>query len=464
MRLYRSQYTLAEKIAEQGILVNTLTGALDEVNTTTIDFVRRNESFDSSDADVANVPFLAYLTDRGYFVHSLMDERKFAEGIGSLKKEQARRLSQPKYMFGVSLRCNLACSYCWQVVEHGSARQKQRLMTNEMINSAFDYIDSEMRERPAQPAFISLFGGEPLMPTAEHRALILNVGEQARARGHDLHVTSNGRCLAEFVPLLSTFGASVQVTVDGALVSSDGEVRLFRAGQELPHLFNILREIATTKCLRVFVRFLAGKETVSEFAALAGVWFSSPTIAEADFELAVAPVQNKSPSDSDFVSKLEILQSLIVTLRDSPYASRISYVDWRSLSFMLPLKKGTNELMEACFYHCEANISLTAFGNDGNLYCCYEGIGNIEYAVGRYWPYVSIDDEHLRKYRDRDAFAMPQCSDCSLSPICGGGCEVRGHKHTGDYMHPYCDGLHTETSWVIQNWYDVSKTVIGDMS
>jgi radical SAM protein with 4Fe4S-binding SPASM domain len=143
------------------------------------------------------------------------------------------------------------------------------------------------------------------------------------------------------------------------------------------------------------------------------------------------------------------------------YAPRIAYTDWRSLNLFSMMRAGQDLLPAPAFYHCEANIDLTCFDQDGHLYACYETIGDPKFAVGRFWPEISIDQAHLSQYRDRSAFSMDECTDCAMSPVCGGGCEVRGYKKTGAYMHPYCDDLHAETRLVLRNWRDVSQLLTG---
>src|SRR3569833_2501984 len=127
-------------------------------------------------------------------------------------------------------------------------------------------------------------------------------------------------------------------------------------------------------------------------------------------------------------------------------------MDRHSLNLMSRLRTGEQSLPEPGFYHCEANVSLLCFGYDSRLNACYEGIGDEKYSIGSYWPTRTIASHHLAQYRERSAFAMEQCSTCSQSPFCGGGCQVRGRKHNLTYMRPYCDNLHAETRYVMQNW------------
>ena len=213
-----------------------------------------------------------------------------------------------------------------------------------------------------------------------------------------------------------------------------------------------------------------------------------------------------------------MLEHLLAALDGRDYARRLAFTDWRSLYLLNRLRGGEELLPAASFYHCEAQTHLFAFGSDGLLYTCYEAGGDPSLAVGRYFDpdggavddaatvrsgggcgggcssggssqargpvpiqlslrrpgaetpssgtsYVpegvaTVDETHLRRFRERTAFAMPQCSQCALSPICGGGCQVRGIKKNGVYEFPYCDDLHDEVRFTMRSWSTLAEMLL----
>lgn len=451
----RSRYTLAERTAEgDGILCNTFTGAIDLVDGDLADLVQKG-----SDAALPG-ELIDFLLDRGYFVEDRALEDAVARRYAVLKKQKSRERAQPKYMFALTLRCNLSCSYCWQVQEQRKERQSTGTMDAERVDAAFRYIAEDLKLQRRSDAFISLFGGEPLLDTAHHHTLVDLIGERCLANSYHLHFTTNGRQLAAFTTEVERFRPSIQVTVDGFRRRTDGRLALMRADQELPNLYDTLVSFAADYGIQIFLRFLATTASCDEFIDLGDRLYGD---AASTIQLAVAPIQNKSRMRLDGVSeKYVVLERLIDKLNGRAYASRISYVDWRSLNILANLRNGVDTMPDAVFHHCEANVNLTCFDYDGRIFACYEGIGNSSYAVGTYHPEVSIDRAHLARYRDRDAFTMEQCSTCANSPICGGGCEVRAEKKTGSYDNPFCDGLHSEMAQVLRNWRTVYSTLAGD--
>ncbi|PWB65095.1 MAG: hypothetical protein C3F17_05040 [Bradyrhizobiaceae bacterium] len=455
--LYRSRYTLAESWGDgRGILLNSFTGAVDIVSERVARYVKESRQADLDPSD----PLYATLVDRGYYVESREIEDACARLWARKSKEEAVAYEHAKYMFGLTLKCNLTCKYCWQVIEHGNARQKTNLMSAEVVDAAFRFIDRDMRERGKKGATVSLFGGEPLIDKPQFHALVQAIGERTRERGFQLHFTSNGRELGAFKAEVARYAPSIQVTVDGAEFPEAGPL-LTRAGQKLHGLFDVLADVAQMRSGGIFLRFLVNTGTVESFVRLADRIFSDPRFAHG-FTLAVAPLQNKTGEIDDGIPpKFRVLSALMEALKDRPYAPRISYIDWRSLFLFNGLRAGEEMLPMPVFYHCEANVDLTCFDQDGLIYTCYETIGDPKFSVGRFWPEISVDEAHLAQYRGRSAFSMPQCSECAVSPICGGGCEVRGHKKSGAYMNPFCDDLHAETSLVLRNWGAIARMLTG---
>lgn len=456
----RSRYTLAEPLGGgDGILVNAFSGAVDIVPAALADRIagaRQLVLDEECDDDRA-------LIERGYFVESRECEDAAARLVARRAKQAALADKQIKYMFSLTLRCNLACNYCWQVIEHRKTRQKTALMSEEVVDAAFRFIDQDMAVRGKTQAFMSLFGGEPLIDRPQFHALVRLIGERVLDRGHHLHFTTNGRHLGAYRSEIDRYHPSIQITVDGICRIPGEGLTLTRAGQPLRNLLPLLRELVATRASGgIFLRFLVNTDTVADFVTLADEMFADPDVADG-IQLACAPLQNKAArTDPAIPEKYRILDMLANALAGRAYAKRISYVDWRSLNLFAGLRGGDDVLPAAMFFHCEANVDLTCFDQDGRLYACYEAIGDQEMSIGRFWPEVDIDAGRLSSYRDRSAFTMAQCTDCAVSPICGGGCEVRGYKRSGDYALPYCDDLHAETALVMRNWRRMHSLLVGD--
>lgn len=488
----------------KGLIINMLTGAVDIVPAKVVDYVK---STIHEYTDETTPPF-SFLHERGYYVESAEVEDIFARALAKHRLLQAQRTAEPKYMFFSTLRCNLTCSYCWQVLEHGADRQRTAIMTDKMIEAAFRYIDIDLKRRRMLTGTVSLFGGEPLIDRADSRAALRSICEQARQRHLHLHFTTNGKNLARYRNEVETFRPSIQVTVDGFHLDGNAPT-LSRAQQRLPGLHEELRYLASRGLFQLYVRFLVSCDTIDQFVSYADEVHSDEAFSSS-FVLGVAPIQNKSSTISMDVSpKFEILTTLLNALHGRTYTSRLAFTDWRSLYLFNYMRMGENLLPPANFYHCEAQTHLLCFGSDGLLYTCYEACGDTQFAVGQYFSEadpnvpptdsnpelsyrgpcsyfhvdpqqpqavpdiargsasidsdlssVKFDDEHLNQFRARTAFSIPQCSQCAMSPICGGGCQVKAMKKYGSNTLPYCDHLHEEVRQTMRNWEEISRMLL----
>jgi uncharacterized protein len=454
--------------------------------------------------DETTLPF-SFLYERGYYVESAEVEDVFARTLANHRLPQMQKIAEPKYMFFSTMRCNLTCSYCWQVQEHGANRQRTAIMTNKMIEAAFRFIDSDLKRRGKCTGTVSLFGGEPLIDQPDCHSAVRFICEQARQRNLNLHFTTNGKHLAKYRDEVETYRPSIQITVDGFHLK-DGVLILSRAQQMLPGLYEELRYLANLGQSQLYVRFLVSHDTIDQFVRYADYVFSDEAFSSS-FVLGVAPIQNKSSKISmDISPKFEILTKLLDALHGRIYTSRLAFTDWKSLHLFDYIRMGKNLLPPANFFNCEAQTHLVCFGLDGLLYACYEAGGDSHFAVGQYFseantrirPTVNnlessfrspcdtlhidsqqpqlvstdiaarplsndshllgviLDNEHLDQYRSRTAFSIPQCSQCALSPICGGGCQVRAMKRHGSYNFPYCDYLQEEVHQTMINWEKIS--------
>lgn len=60
-------------------------------------------------------------------------------------------------------------------------------------------------------------------------------------------------------------------------------------------------------------------------------------------------------------------------------------------------------------------------GSGGELYKCWESVGNPREQIGTIWDYA---DEHgrLQRWLNYDPFSDPECRSCIAAPVCMGGC------------------------------------------
>lgn len=90
---------------------------------------------------------------------------------------------------------------------------------------------------------------------------------------------------------------------------------------------------------------------------------------------------------------------------------------------------------------CTAQSGMMIFDPDGDLYTCWETVGQEYYKVGTYADQLVIDEEKLALWYGRNISKIGACSKCKYALFCGGGCQVLALKDGRGFNSPYCDGL-----------------------
>ncbi|HSL57080.1 MAG TPA: radical SAM protein, partial [Acidimicrobiales bacterium] len=80
-------------------------------------------------------------------------------------------------------------------------------------------------------------------------------------------------------------------------------------------------------------------------------------------------------------------------------------------------------------------------GADGELWKCWDDIGDAEAAIGTIFEYASVDADGVTPWLAYDPFSDPHCSTCIALPGCMGGCAH--HLFHGDDPLERCGSFRT---------------------
>ncbi|MHB8839821.1 MAG: radical SAM protein, partial [Gemmatimonadaceae bacterium] len=182
---------------DQWFLVNLLSGEADLLDQAV------------ADAVAAGAPPPADFTDtfieKGYWVNPAEERQRYDAAYARFKGAAAREEVQLFYL--LSYACNFTCDYCYQ-----SGYDPERATDRTAATDAFfKFVDKHFR---GVRKYVTLFGGEPLLPgNYDHVADII---KQLNARALGLAIVTNGYTLPDYLPLLKTAAVrEVQVTLDG---------------------------------------------------------------------------------------------------------------------------------------------------------------------------------------------------------------------------------------------------------
>lgn len=421
------------------LLINSLSGAVDVVEETTIkafDALRRGESQGLADQEAMG------LRERGYLFLSREEERSVVERLAAITASKRAKEQSICFVLCPTMTCNLRCPYCF---EPHKMHEKGGLMTAAQVDLAFSAIDSiRASRRDMHQASINLFGGEPLLPNT--RGVVAGVLERAAARGIGVTITSNGTHAHSFTGILAPYKDIIQfdVTMDGVKAIHDTRRVLANGSGSFDRIVENIG-ILLVEGFRVSVRMNLNEANVGAVPQFLSYVKERGWHRFHHFQVSVSPVTNYTGLGGEGVLPPFEIEARVRSAVPESLAKEVSLVlngDFSRLN--LPVSEVLGEsVMAARFmpslYYCEASgAQFYCMGPDGLVYPCNQIIGDPTWAIGTYDPELAIDEERAALWHGRNVTNMPKCMDCSIAFLCAGGCPVMATRTTGSPMDSYC--------------------------
>ncbi len=368
------------------------------------------------------------MLEKGYLVDPDQEQSRFREAY--LDFLDNRDQDEIQIFYVPTYACNFACSYCYQEGYSQDATQN----SEEIIQAFFAYIDREFADRRK---YITVFGGEPLLPGKKQQETVSLLMQKTKERNLGLAFVTNGYTLEEYVPLLSQgIIREIQVTLDGAGEMHDRR-RMLKGGGATFERIAAGIDAALQAGLNVNLRTVVDKENLpglldlAHFAIQRG-WTRNrlfKTQMGRNYELHVCQVDQNRLYDR--VSLYEDLYELITHHPEFLEYHQPAY----SLSKFL-FEKG--ELPDPLFDSCPGCKTEWAFDYTGRIYSCTATVGKSGEVLGTFYPEVSRKDDIIAEWESRDVTSIPQCRECPVRLACGGGCASVAKNRTGKILSPDC--------------------------
>jgi len=438
---------------DEYILVNTYTGAVDSVDGDVVRVlgeIRREGTLRSTKIS-KNI--IDRFVQRGYLTeHTFEEDMSALEELFRANYDHQQKCKNHRVV--VTYDCNLRCKYCYEarLKDHGS-RWLQRVFTEDQVVALFDavsYLDSncDMKYR-----MITLYGGEPFLP--QNIEIVKYLMRKGMKRGYRFFAVTNGVSLKDYASELKKEGLDgVQITLDGLREVHDK--RRFKADgtgtfDEIVQSIEEARKVGLrTIALRItfdpsnfheltsLLEFMVGRgwdQDKSLMIYLAKVWESPGS----EYS-SIMPWDEAVLSMIKLVASNERFQFLVRGLTDiNPIGKLFFTGQWYPL-----------------FHGCEATCNCVFYDPYGDMYACWEAIGQKEHVIGRFLPRVKFNENH-KLWLERNVFSMPVCRKCKYKALCGGGCAIRAYYKTGSLMSPNCLGIQNYIDKYIASLYRVSR-------
>jgi uncharacterized protein len=393
----------------------------------------------SGQADILSVGEMLFLsggssdipeefTQKGYWVNPGEEDLEYR--LRYIDYLEQREQEEVQVFFAPTYQCNFGCSYCYQSGYEASPEQ----LKAGVVDAFFHLLEKQLKHRRK---YVTLFGGEPLLPGKSYQASLQYFFDGCKAHGIDLSVVTNGYHLTEYLPMLQGISIrEIQLTLDGPETVHNRR-RPLHGGQ--PTFTRIAEGLdrCLEKGIPVNLRMVLDRDNIHSLPGLARIaidrgWTSNPlfkTQLGRNYELHYC-----QSSRQKLYSRLELYQDIYGILARHPEILEFHRPAFSVARFL----KDNGELPAPLFDACPACKSEWALDYTGRVYSCTATVGKPGEALGTFFPEIKLDHQAIYAWQQRDVTAIEKCKDCNIQLACGGGCgSVAKNQH--GYLHaPDC--------------------------
>lgn len=370
----------------------------------------------------------AELVEKGYLVDPEEERkrynREYLDFLDNRDADEVQIFYVPTYF------CNFSCTYCYQEGYEHTAEIKH----TEVIDAFFAYID---REFAGRKKYVTVFGGEPLLPGSAAKANIAYLIEQATKRNLALAFVTNGHTLKQYIPILKKgFIREIQVTLDGPQEIHDRR-RMLKGGAGTFSQIVEGIDAALAEGMPINLRAVVDRSNMpylgqlAEFSIAQG-WTANKlfkTQLGRNYELHVCQADQQKLYDR--ASMYEDIYNLV---KRQP-----SFLEFHRPAFSISKFLFENgELPNPLFDSCPGTKTEWAFDFSGRIFSCTATVGKEGEALGTFYPQVTRKDEIIREWEQRDVTTIEACAACPMQLACGGGCAAVAKNATGRISSPDC--------------------------
>ena len=365
---------------------------------------------------------------KGYLTDPAEEEKLYREKY--LEFLDNRETDEVQLFFVSNYSCNFKCSYCYQ----SEYNYPGPSLSNEITDSFFRYINSRFTNRRK---YVTLFGGEPLLPAKNHQDLISYFIKKAGEYNTEVAVVTNGYSLYEYLPLLTKGKIrEIQVTLDGTEPIHDQRRPLKNGSVTFGKIVKGINE-ALNQGLKINLRVVVDQENIDNLPQLAKFaidqnWTSNPlfkTQLGRNYELHTCQIGKEK-----LFSRISMYEKLSALIKEYPYILEFHKPAYSVSKFLYE----EGELPNPLFDSCPGTKTEWAFDYSGKIYSCTATVGKAGEELGTFYPQIMLNEEKISEWEDRDVLSINECKDCPVQLACCGGCASVAKNKTGSIHKPDC--------------------------
>jgi uncharacterized protein len=355
--------------------------------------------------------FLQCLKEGGFLIADAVDEM-------AALREKSRRLRLEGTVLTLTiaptLACNFNCDYCFE------SRSNVR-MSEETQKALIEFTDGHLNH--AERLRVCWFGGEPTLCFSLIDRVQSQLLELAHKHQSDIipgMIVTNGYLLdADMARHLKELGiAQAQITIDGPQKIHDSRRKLHSGKGTFNRIIDNLSE--TAGILNINVRINVDRNNVDSAYEVVELLQERDILHKVRVHFAQVTSSGSTCAD----------------IRDRCYSTEEFSLTQVEIYERLH-EKGIYQTEYPRVFHGAAFCGALAEGYfvispTGHLFRCWEELSlDPEKSVGDIFSARpnEYQKKNLDAYRSWDPFALDECRECDILPICMGGCPLRGIRN-----------------------------------
>lgn len=431
-----SRYNFLKQYDDATIFFNAATCALavvDENFLRVIDDVKNN-SYDEKNYDAQ---LIADMKSSGCLVEDGVDELERLEFYRNLEKYSMTNFG---LTIAPTLDCNFRCKYCYETHPKGK-------MTSETQAALVSFVESRLEY--AKKFFVTWYGGEPLLA----KEIIWSLSEKFLALcekssvSYDAFIVTNASLLDDSdVELFKKYKISgAQITIDGVKEIHDKRRRSVTGESTFDKLIDRVN-LLLNNGLSVIVRVNIDKENIDRVDELLDVLaerIDKHEELKVGFGQVAAYTEVCKSIESDCYNNAQFA-GIMLPLYEEVLAR--GFTVNKMSAYPTPL---TN-------FCCTDYVNSFVVDNRGELYRCWNHVGNLKYSSGNVNDGDNLAlEKNYFSWIQWNPIRHQKCRECACLPICMGGCpDVMRNSDDGQ---PVCRAAKYNLDKVLSYYYEQLK-------
>lgn len=401
--LDNKQYTNANQ-QQEFPLFNTHTGSFGAMNDEIHVLYNSANTFDTDKIEDDYIKRqIEIMAANGFLIDFDTDELNWIKCIERLSRYDNSTLS---LTIAPTLDCNMDCPYCFE-------QKNGHVMSDEVQNAIIEYV----RKMASTISLLGItwYGGEPLLEIEIIRRLskeFINICQESNIR-YMANIITNGYYLTQETAKMLHEECKIgnaQVTIDGYGETHD-QRRCLKNGESSFEV--IVNNVETaSKYFHVSIRSNIDKNNSKDAKRLMDFFFlERKWNSNSNLHVYFSPVQDSNDPDGNGCAySLTDFTNIHNELMEYLYEIKA----YESIIFTIP-----KPVSRACGAITSNSIVIDP---DGDIYKCYEIIGNKKYVIGNVFSDIKLN-KNLLEWLLLDI--LPECEKCKLLPICHSACPLK---------------------------------------